>query len=82
MKILFVRIENKEDSTTLTLYLVPPPLFEMRKTIGIAAHLLGKDSVEFLNVFNKTTSAAESIITFVMLHNTDTKCEWYKVHYI
>lgn len=32
--------------------------------------------------FNKMASIAESIMTFVMLHNTDPKCEWYEVHYI
>lgn len=42
---------------------------------GIAAYPLGKDSFELLHVFNKTTLANESIITFVMLHNTDTKRE-------
>lgn len=42
---------------------------------GTVAYPLGKDSFELLHVFNKTTLANESIITFVMLHNTDTKCE-------
>lgn len=40
----------------------------------IAAHPLGKGSFELLDVFNKTL-ANESLITFVMLHNPDTKCE-------
>lgn len=68
--VIFIRIEN-----TLTLYLPPPSLFEVREMTGIAAYPLGKDSFELLHVFNKTTLANESIITFVMLHNTDTKCE-------
>lgn len=69
--VIFIRIEN-----TLTFYLLPPPtLFEVRGMTGTAAYPLGKDSFELLHVFNKTTLANESIITFVMLHNTDTKCE-------
>lgn len=36
---------------------------------------LQRDSFTFFIFFNKMASIAESIITFVMLHNTDTKCE-------
>lgn len=73
--VIFIRIETQDKWNTLTLYLLPPPLFEVRERTGIAAHPLGKDSFELLDVFNKTTLANESLITFVMLHNPDTKCE-------
>lgn len=53
----------------------PSSILEVREIISTAMQLCKGISSHFSFFFNKMASIAESIITFVMLHNTDTKCE-------
>lgn len=51
-------------------------ILEVREVVRNSNATLQRDSfLQVLIFFNKMASVAESIMTFVMLHNTDTKCE-------